>query len=99
MAPRTTYPTLQAKVTALTREVEDGHLEWTGPIASGGRQLLSWAGRTHLVRRLLFEQHYGRPPTGNVLPACGRTKCVAGRHLDDALTRAQHARAYAALGL
>ncbi|MET9396304.1 hypothetical protein [Kitasatospora sp. NPDC002965] len=96
--PRTTYPTIDAKFAALTRP-DGGHLEWTGPVSADGRLLLSWARRTHLAHRYAFEQHYGRKPVGNVAPACGRPTCLAGRHLDDALTRAQHDRAYAALGL
>ncbi|MCX4686782.1 hypothetical protein OG401_21115 [Kitasatospora purpeofusca] len=98
-APRTDYPTIEARLDACTRETEDGHLEWTGPVSADGRPLLSWRGRTHLAHRVAFQRHYNREPVGNVGPGCDRPGCIAGRHLDDRLTRAQHATAYAALGL
>ncbi|MFE4397193.1 MULTISPECIES: hypothetical protein [Streptomycetaceae] len=97
--PRTVYDSAEAKLAALTRPTGDGHLDWTGPHDSGGRPLLNWRGRHCAPARPAFAQHYGRPPEGRVTAACDHPGCLAGAHLDDRLTRAEHARAYAALGL
>ncbi|MFD4658012.1 hypothetical protein ACFWP2_20580 [Kitasatospora sp. NPDC058444] len=98
-APRTVYDSAEAKLAALTRSAPGGHLEWTGPHDSDGRPLLNHRGRHLVPARVVFVQHYGRPPEGHVTVACDHPGCLTGAHLDDRRSRAQHARAIAALGI
>ncbi|MFJ6617599.1 hypothetical protein ACIQOW_08490 [Kitasatospora sp. NPDC091335] len=97
--PRAVFDSPEAKLTALTRPATGGHLTWTGPSDSRGRPLLNHRGHHLVPARVVFAQHYGRPPEGHVTTACDHPECLTGAHLDDRRTRAAHARAYAALGL
>ncbi|MGW5509929.1 WhiB family transcriptional regulator [Streptomyces albogriseolus] len=76
-----------AEALAVTTEpYGDGHTRWTGPLAR--RSLLLHAeGRRFNARRLLFEQHHGRPPVGPVRSNCGEQQCITGAHLTDSTLR------------
>ncbi|MGN7139051.1 WhiB family transcriptional regulator [Streptomyces pseudogriseolus] len=76
-----------AEALAVTTEpYGDGHTRWTGPLAR--RSLLLHAeGRRFNARRLLFEQHHGRPPVGPVRSNCGEQQCITGAHLTDSILR------------
>ncbi|MFZ4206804.1 WhiB family transcriptional regulator [Streptomyces griseoincarnatus] len=76
-----------AEALAVTTEpYGDGHTRWTGPLAR--RSLLLHAeGRRFNARRLLFEQHHGRPPVGPVRSNCGEQQCITGAHLTDGTLR------------
>ncbi|MGW6913741.1 hypothetical protein ACWGB8_07965 [Kitasatospora sp. NPDC054939] len=95
---RPEYDSPEAKVAALARPTDDGHLVWTGSTHRGAPRLCH--GREiYSPGRLAFRVHYGREPEGHVTVACDRPHCLLGGHLDDARTRASHRAAYAALGL
>ncbi|MGW4803074.1 hypothetical protein [Kitasatospora sp. NPDC004272] len=98
-SPGARYATVEEKLAALTRPLEGDHTQWTGPVKSDGTLMLPWRGRCLMPPRLVFAAHYGREPQGHVTVACGIPHCLTGSHLDDALTRAAHRAAYAALGL
>ncbi|MBU5946762.1 histone-like nucleoid-structuring protein Lsr2 [Streptomyces sp. PAM3C] len=69
-----------------TEQYGNGHTRWTGPLAR--RSLLLHAeGRRFNARRLLFEQHHGRPPVGPVRSNCGEQQCITGAHLTDSTLR------------
>ncbi|WP_328439331.1 WhiB family transcriptional regulator [Streptomyces sp. NBC_00444] len=64
----------------------DGHARWTGPMA--GRMPQLWADGTRFnARRVVFEQHHGRLPTGQVRSTCSEPACIASAHLADHLLR------------
>ncbi|MEU1496096.1 hypothetical protein [Streptomyces sp. NPDC005732] len=74
---------------ALARHSEaygDGHVRWTGSMAGRMPQLCS-KGRKLNARRVAFEEHWGRPPVGYVIPSCSERECMAGGHLADAPMR------------
>ena len=67
----------------------DGHARWTGPTAGRMPQLFAEGTRFN-GRHVVFEQHHGRSPVGNVRSNCGEIACMTGAHLTDAdLRRAQ----------
>ncbi|MGA4896714.1 WhiB family transcriptional regulator [Streptomyces griseoincarnatus] len=76
-------PRPRAQVLAESTEAYgDGHTRWTGPVA--GRSLVLHAEGLRLnPRRVLFEQHHGRPPVGPVRSKCGEQQCITGAHLTD----------------
>lgn len=82
-AARTTSEALAANV----EPYGDGHARWTGPMA-GRMCQLNADGQQLNARRVVFEQHYGRPPEGPVRSNCGVTACIAGPHLTDQVLRA-----------
>jgi hypothetical protein len=93
--PHRHYPSAEAKLAALTRPTEDGHLEWTLP----GRPYLSFGGINLAPARVAFAAHYGREPVGHVRAGCGTTGCLRGEHLDDRPARVRLAAAMTALGV
>ncbi|MFD5656964.1 hypothetical protein [Streptomyces hirsutus] len=68
------------------RTAEDGHARWGGPMA-GRMPMLCAGGRQMNARRVLFQQHHGRPPVGYVLTVCTEPACIAGAHNADAVMR------------
>lgn len=97
--PGARYASAEQKLAALTRLLDSGHTQWTGTIQRDGTLGLPWQNRRLQPARVAFAAHYGREPQGRVTVACGTPHCLTGSHLDDALTRAAHRAAYAALGL
>ncbi|MDT6983710.1 histone-like nucleoid-structuring protein Lsr2 [Streptomyces lusitanus] len=73
----------RAEVLAETTEpYGDGHTRWTGHVYR--RSLVLHAEGLRLnPRRVLFEQHHGRPPVGPVRSNCGEQHCITGAHLTD----------------
>lgn len=65
----------------------EGHARWMGGWAGRNPQLNA-EGLQLNARRVAFEQHHGRPPTGRVFSGCGVTGCIAGAHLTDQTLRA-----------
>ncbi|MBZ6258819.1 WhiB family transcriptional regulator [Streptomyces olivaceus] len=90
---RTGAPPSRSKAEALALHIEqygDGHARWTGPMAGRMAQLHAEHGRFN-ARRVVFEEHHGRPPVGRVRSNCGEQACIAGAHLIDNILRdAQH---------
>lgn len=70
----------------LSREVDGGHVLWTGPAARGGPGL-PWRGTTLSPARIAFRLHHGRAPQGNVTVACSVPQCIAGPCLQDRVLR------------
>ncbi|MET9140526.1 WhiB family transcriptional regulator [Streptomyces parvulus] len=90
---RTGAPPARSKAEVLALHVElysDGHARWTGPMAGRMAQLHAEQDRFN-ARRVVFEEHHGRPPVGRVRSNCGEQACIAGAHLIDRVLRdAQH---------
>lgn len=76
-----------------TLAVEDGHVEWTGPLTGHGTPLLRIGLSTETAYRYAFRIHYGREAEGRAAPRCGYPHCVAGGHLEDRLLREARLRA------
>jgi DNA-binding CsgD family transcriptional regulator len=74
---------------ASSTEPEGGHVRWTGRHRDGRTPAVFHEGRDASVRRIVFEQHHGRPPVGEVQPGCDATWCVRAEHLEDAPMRAK----------
>jgi hypothetical protein len=73
----------EAKVRELSRAVDGGHQEWTGPVSRDGVPVVHVRGLTTTVGRVAFQMANGRPPVGNVKPGCTRAHCVAPGHVTD----------------
>lgn len=71
--------------------VRDGeHLAWTGTVNTRtGTPMINWNSTVMPVGRALFEEHYGRPPEGNLRVTCGVRHCVEPTHLADRRIRAK----------
>lgn len=85
--PRVQYESAEAKLAALTEQVDGGHLRWTGPVTADGRQLLSFGAGHDSAARVAFRARWRRDPVGVVLPACDYPHCLHGDHLDDTQAR------------
>lgn len=84
---------------AHTEPVEGGHLRWTGDHYQG-LPCLRGVGRNRGRRsayRIAFKIRTGRDAKGNALPACNYPRCVAPRHVADAVERARDREALAAI--
>lgn len=84
-----TSPTRRSVAEALAVTTEpygEGHTRWTGPVA-GRSMVLHAEGHRLNPRRVLFEQHHGRPPDGPVRSTCGEQQCITGAHLTDSTMR------------
>ncbi|WEH40770.1 hypothetical protein [Streptomyces sp. AM 2-1-1] len=75
--------TLEEKWKTKTRQVEDGHVEWTGSRGSAGTPVLAYRAKLHTAASIAFRIRTGRDPVGYVLPECGREHCVAQEHVED----------------
>lgn len=84
---RARYASPEAKLAALTEEVDGGHLRWTGPL-DGHHPLLKHNGRRWPVLTLAFRATYGREPHGTVRSDCDYPHCLLGEHLSDKESRA-----------
>ncbi|CAL9608955.1 hypothetical protein SUDANB1_05585 [Streptomyces sp. enrichment culture] len=70
----------------------DGHAHWTGNChPDNGTPILHHRSRKTTAARAVFEQHYGRPPVGNVQQTCDYPHCVKGEHLADRAMREEAA--------
>ncbi|WP_327415471.1 hypothetical protein [Streptomyces sp. NBC_01233] len=72
---------------ARTVAVEDGHVEWTGPLNEHGTPLLRVGTAGETAYRYAFRVHHGREAEGQARPRCGYPRCVAGGHLEDRVIR------------
>jgi hypothetical protein len=82
--------TLVEKWTARTREVEGGHLEWTGQRQRpSGTPVMVYSGRTYTAARIAYRIRTGRDPEGYAMPTCAMAHCVAPDHQDDEADRAR----------
>ncbi|MFI5629145.1 hypothetical protein ACIA8E_07155 [Streptomyces sp. NPDC051664] len=72
---------------ARTLAVDDGHLEWTGPLSEHGTPVLRLGRAAETVYRYAFRVHHGRDAEGKSGPVCGFPRCVAGAHLEDRVLR------------
>lgn len=68
---------------------QGSHAVWTGPVDSGGHNLVHWRRKTMTVARAVFLDHHGREPEGYVKSVCGIRTCVAAQHLADREMRRQ----------
>lgn len=81
--------TLEQTWASNTREVEGGHLEWTGLKATGGTPVMSYRGKMHTATRIAFRIKHGREPVGYVFAECALHHCVSPDCVDDDLGRAR----------
>ncbi|MFJ5804824.1 hypothetical protein [Streptomyces sp. NPDC093093] len=89
-------PSIAGSLAARSRDVGDGHREWTGAVNRGCPVMRIHGVRTTAYRAAWISVH-GRPPVGYVAPGCGRPRCVAPAHMDDQLAREHHRRTYNAV--
>ncbi|MEU0950488.1 hypothetical protein ABZ379_48895 [Streptomyces canus] len=82
---RTAQPPVEERWRQHTREVKDGHLEWTGPRAtnSSGTPVLRVRGSWYSAAGIAFRMRTGRDPVGQVRPECDLKHCVAPAHVED----------------
>ncbi|MFD8509634.1 hypothetical protein ACFV27_00610 [Streptomyces antimycoticus] len=85
---RSLWERAEAKVRELSRPVDDGHQEWTGPVSRDGVPVVRVPGLCTTVGRVAFQMANGRPPEGNVKPRCTLARCVAPGHQTDRPIRA-----------
>jgi hypothetical protein len=87
--PTRSGPTLHEAWQARTREVDGGHLEWTGYVHVTS-PALRHQGRLFMARRVAFQVANQRDPLGDVRPGCDLPGCVAPAHVEDQLMRDQY---------
>ncbi|TXL91928.1 hypothetical protein EW053_04630 [Streptomyces sp. IB2014 016-6] len=76
--------TLEQKWAAKTRQVDGGHLHWTGSRQSTSRTpVLRYGDKTVTAAAVAFRIRTGRDPVGYVLPECDYHHCVAPEHVED----------------
>lgn len=85
--------TWQEAFLSRTLGVEDGHVEWTGPVSTHGTPVLRVGAVTESAYRFAFRAERGRKAEGRTAPRCGYPRCVAGGHLEDRLLREARLRA------
>lgn len=83
--------TLEQKWRANTREVDGGHLEWTGERqATAGTPVLRHRGKSYSPAALAFKIRHGRDPQGYAYAECGHTRhCIEPDHVNDQAGRAR----------
>lgn len=64
-----------------------GHVRWVGPGSPDRAPRIRFHSREVAVTHVIFEQHHGKPPVGQVRPECGEKRCIAPTHLLDDLGR------------
>jgi hypothetical protein len=75
---------LEEKWRDRTREVEGGHLEWTGERAGPSRTpVMRYRDKTHTAAVIAFRQRTGRDPVGQVKAECDLPQCVEPAHVED----------------
>ncbi|MFC8515529.1 hypothetical protein [Streptomyces sp. NPDC057257] len=90
---RTGHDSLEDVFRANTRQVDGGHLLWTGYVSGAGIACVCYRQERIAPARLAFTMHHDRPPVGRVRPSCGMDGCVEGAHLTDGPMRAANERA------
>jgi len=66
-----------------TRPMPDGHTGWSGALSSRNTPIIYFGGRNVPACRVVFQQHHGRVPVGQVRPECGQRDCLTASHLAD----------------
>lgn len=89
-------PSIAGSLAARSRDVGDGHREWTGALNDGCPVVRIHGVRTTAYRAAWISVH-GRLPVGDVHPGCGRAGCVAPDHMDDRPAREHNRRTYNAV--
>ncbi|MBT2492328.1 helix-turn-helix domain-containing protein [Streptomyces sp. ISL-96] len=84
---RRSCETWEEAFAARTVAVENGHLQWTGPLSEHGTPLLRLGLEAETAYRYAFRIHHGRDAEGKTTPSCGYPRCVAGGHLEDRVIR------------
>lgn len=75
---------LEEKWQERTREVEVGHLEWTGERVGPSRTpVMRYRGKSYTAAAIAFRQRTGRDPVGQVKAECDMRQCVAPAHVED----------------
>lgn len=75
---------LEEKWQERTREVEGGHLEWTGERVNASRTpVMRYRGKTHTAAAIAFRRRTGRDPVGHVKAECDLQQCVTPAHVED----------------
>lgn len=82
-------PSPQALYLARTRQVEGGHVEWTGSTNFRGAPSFRWQDRQYAALTVAFVMQHGRHPVGRVRPGCDYPECTAPGHVEDRLMREQ----------
>ncbi|MFB7278097.1 hypothetical protein ACFCZV_13395 [Streptomyces hydrogenans] len=77
--PAVKAESVEATFARRTRATNDGHLIWTGVDLT----INTIEGANLSAGRYAFQQQYGRPPVGRVLPGCGVQRCVHPSHVED----------------
>ena len=77
--------TVEEKWRARVREVDGGHLEWTGAVASNPTRtpVMRYGTQLHTAGRIAFRIQHGHDPVGHAKPGCGLRHCVAPAHQID----------------
>lgn len=76
--------TIEQKWAARTREIEGGHLEWTGGRqTTSGTPVVGYRGKQYTAAAIAFRIRTGRDPVGYVYAECGHHQCIAPEHVDD----------------
>lgn len=73
--PAVKAESVEATFARRTRATDDGHLIWTGVDLT--------INTIEGANLSAFQQQYGRPPVGRVLPGCGVPRCVHPAHVED----------------
>ncbi|WP_406014355.1 hypothetical protein OG520_22290 [Streptomyces sp. NBC_00984] len=81
--PRRCTLTIDEKWATFARPAEDGHMQWTGRLASGVTPVMTHQSRTIMARPVAYRIRTGRDPVGYVKPGCGAAWCVAPEHQED----------------
>lgn len=93
---RSSETTLAEALASRSRDIGDGHREWTGEFSSTS-PVFRYRGVRTTAYRAAFIVRHGRRPVGGVRPGCGHPQCVAPDHVDDRPAREAHARTFKAL--
>jgi DNA-binding NarL/FixJ family response regulator len=82
---RAEQPSLEERWQQYVREVDGGHLEWTGPRAtnSSGTPILRFLGSWYSAAGIAFRMRTGRDPQGQVRAECNVAHCVAPACVED----------------
>ena len=75
---------LEEKWLANTREVDGGHLEWTGERGrSNDTPVMRYREKTYTAARIAFRIRTGREPVGYAFAECDQKHCIAPDHVED----------------
>lgn len=86
------HATLVDAYRAHATPVDDGHVQWTGPM-DGSLPVVCHSGQRTPAPRVAFRLHHGRDPEGRLRRTCDMPSCAAGAHYADRRIRQANQRA------